>query len=104
MIDLLKKTLLAGVGAAVVTKERIEASLDEMVRAGLGPKTGRRMGHMSVSGPDGVIAAFGDLVVKRRVLLHMNNSNPVLLDDSPERAEAEAAGWTVAFDGMEVHL
>ena len=77
---------------------------DEMVRAGLGPKTGRRMGHMSVSGPDGVIAAFADLGVERRVLLHMNNSNPVLLDDSPERAEAEAAGWTVAFDGMEVHL
>lgn len=77
---------------------------DEMVRAGLGPKTGRRMGHMSVSGPDGVIAAFKSLGVKRRVLLHMNNSNPVLLDDSPERAEAEAAGWTVAFDGMEVHL
>lgn len=77
---------------------------DEMVRAGLGPKTGRRMGHMSVSGPDGAIAAFEGLGVTRRVLLHMNNSNPVLLDDSPERAEAEAAGWTVAYDGMEVQL
>ena len=91
-------------GAELVFFDGTLWSDDEMVRAGLGPKTGRRMGHMSVSGPDGVIAAFADLGVKRRVLLHMNNSNPVLLDDSPERAEAEAAGWTVAFDGMEVHL
>jgi pyrroloquinoline quinone biosynthesis protein B len=77
---------------------------DEMIRAGLGQKTGRRMGHMSVSGPDGVIAGFAPLGVKRRVLLHINNSNPILLDDSPERAIVEAAGWEVAFDGMEVRL
>jgi coenzyme PQQ biosynthesis protein B len=75
---------------------------DEMIAAGLGPKTGRRMGHMSLSGPDGTIAAFRDLGVRRRILIHINNSNPVLLDDSPERAETEAAGWEVAYDGMEV--
>lgn len=77
---------------------------DEMVQAGLGPKTGRRMGHMSVSGPDGVMAAFAPLGVRRRVLVHLNNSNPALLADSPERAEAEAAGWEVAYDGMELAL
>ena len=77
---------------------------DEMIRAGLGPKTGLRMGHMSVSGPEGTLAAFEGIDVRRRVLLHINNSNPILLDDSPERAQVEAAGWTVAYDGMELTL
>lgn len=76
----------------------------EMIRAGIGEKTGRRMGHMSQSGPEGTIAAFADLGVRRKVLIHINNSNPVLLDDSPERSAAEAAGWDVAFDGMEARL
>jgi pyrroloquinoline quinone biosynthesis protein B len=75
---------------------------DEMVRAGLGTKTGRRMGHMSLAGPDGTIRAFAALNVKRKILVHINNSNPVLLDDSPERAEVVAAGWTVAHDGLEI--
>jgi pyrroloquinoline quinone biosynthesis protein B len=77
---------------------------DEMILAGLGPKTGRRMGHMSVSGDGGAIDAFAGLGVRRKVLLHINNSNPVLLDDSPERAEVERAGWQVAFDGMRVEF
>lgn len=77
---------------------------DEMVLAGLGPKTGRRMGHMSVSGPDGTMAAFRDLDVRRKIFIHMNNSNPILLGDSPERAEAEVAGWEIAYDGMEITL
>lgn len=75
---------------------------DEMIRAGIGSKTGRRMGHMSVGGADGTMAAFRELGVKRKILLHINNSNPVLLDDSAERAEAQAAGWEVAYDGMEL--
>jgi pyrroloquinoline quinone biosynthesis protein B len=77
---------------------------DEMIRLGVGDKTGRRMGHISMSGEDGAIAAFGDLDVKRRIFIHINNSNPVLLDDSPERQLAEAAGWEIAYDGMEVRL
>lgn len=75
---------------------------DEMIRAGLGAKTGRRMGHMSVAGPEGTMAAFAGLGVRRKVLIHVNNSNPVLLDDSPERAQAAAMGWEVAWDGMEL--
>jgi pyrroloquinoline quinone biosynthesis protein B len=75
---------------------------DEMIQAGLGTKTGRRMGHMSVTGADGTIAAFAALGVRRRVLIHINNSNPILLDDSPEHASVEAAGWEVAYDGMEI--
>lgn len=91
-------------GAAAVFFDGTLWSDDEMIRAGLGPKTGQRMGHMSVSGPDGVLAAFEGLDIQRRVLLHINNSNPILLDDSLERAEVEAAGWCVAYDGMELAL
>ncbi|ETX28675.1 pyrroloquinoline quinone biosynthesis protein PqqB [Roseivivax isoporae] len=77
---------------------------DEMVRAGLGQKTGRRMGHMSMSGPDGSIAAFAGLDVARRIYVHMNNTNPVLRPESDERAEAERAGWIIGQDGMETPL
>jgi pyrroloquinoline quinone biosynthesis protein B len=77
---------------------------DEMIREGSGAKTGRRMGHISASGPEGAIAAFAPLKVGRKVFIHVNNSNPLLLADSPERTEAAAAGWEVAFDGMEVRL
>jgi len=77
---------------------------DEMLRAGIGTKTGLRMGHMSVSGPDGTIAAFQAIDVRRKILLHINNSNPILLDDSPERVAVTAEGWEVAFDGMEISL
>lgn len=91
-------------GAALVLFDGTLWRDDEMVRAGLSPKTGARMGHMSVSGPGGTIAAFQGLGVRRRVLIHINNSNPILLDDSPERAEVEAAGWEVAYDGMEIGL
>jgi len=77
---------------------------DEMVAAGLGQKTGRRMGHMSLSGPEGTIEAFRTIFVGRKVIIHMNNSNPVLIADSPERGQAEAAGWIVGEDGMEFTL
>jgi len=75
---------------------------DEMIVQGLLAKTGRRMGHISASGPDGAIAAFAKLGVKRKIFIHINNSNPILLDDSAERAAVEKEGWEVAYDGMEV--
>jgi len=77
---------------------------DEMIAAGLGTKAGRRMGHMSIDGPEGTIAAFDALGVRRKVFVHMNNTNPVLLADSPERARAREAGWEIAEDGMEIRL
>jgi pyrroloquinoline quinone biosynthesis protein B len=91
-------------GAALVMFDGTLWTDDEMIAAGLGPKTGARMGHMSLSGPAGTLAAFESLGVQRRILTHLNNSNPVLLDDSPERASVEAAGWEVAYDGMELTL
>lgn len=77
---------------------------DEMIQAGLGQKTGQRMGHMSMSGPQGSISAFKELDIARKVFVHMNNTNPVLRPDSSERAEAEAAGWIIGQDGMEIEL
>ncbi|MCB8878836.1 pyrroloquinoline quinone biosynthesis protein PqqB [Acidisoma cellulosilytica] len=77
---------------------------DEMIRAGLGPKTGRRMGHMPVSGDGGTLDAFAAISVGRKILIHINNSNPILDRASPEYAAVLAAGWDVAFDGMTVQL
>jgi pyrroloquinoline quinone biosynthesis protein B len=67
-------------------------------------KTGRRMGHMSLSGPGGTLATFAASPVSRKVFIHINNTNPILLSDSAERAAVEAAGWEVAYDGMEIKL
>ena len=60
------------------------------------------MGHMSMSGEDGSIAAFAGLSIGQKVFVHMNNTNPVLRPGSSERAEAEAAGWIIGQDGMEI--
>jgi pyrroloquinoline quinone biosynthesis protein B len=60
------------------------------------------MGHMSISGPDGAIAAFADVDVGRKVFIHLNNTNPALLEDSSERRTLKSQGWDVAFDGMEL--
>jgi pyrroloquinoline quinone biosynthesis protein B len=76
---------------------------NEMIAAGLGSKTGTRMGHTPLSGPDGTLARLAGLRA-RRILLHINNTNPILLSDSPERRQVEAAGFEVAYDGMEVRL
>ncbi|MGM0583308.1 MAG: pyrroloquinoline quinone biosynthesis protein PqqB [Pseudomonadota bacterium] len=89
-------------GAAAVLFDGTLWSNDEMIRLGLGRKTGRRMGHMPISGPDGALAAFRGLDIARKVFVHINNSNPVLAPGSPERAEAEAAGWEIAQDGLEI--
>ena len=76
---------------------------DEMRTAGVGTKSGRRMGHAPMSGPAGSLARLKDLP-GRLIYLHINNTNPVLLADSPERAEVEKAGFEIAYDGMEVRL
>jgi len=75
---------------------------DEMIRLGVGQKTGARMGHMAMSGPDGSMAALAGLGIGHKVYVHMNNTNPVLAPGSDERAAVEAAGWTVGQDGMEI--
>lgn len=77
---------------------------DEMVRAGLSQKTGQRMGHMSMSGSEGSIAAFQEITVGQKVFVHMNNTNPVLRPGSTEKQAAQQAGWIVAQDGLELEV
>ncbi len=76
---------------------------DEMISSGTGSKTGRRMGHMPIAGTDGTLAALRDLKA-RRILTHINNTNPILIEGSTERRTVEAAGFEVAEDGMEIEL
>ena len=76
---------------------------DEMMRNGSGSKSGRRMGHMPIDGADGSLAALAGLSA-RRIYIHINNTNPVLIEGSPERRRVEAAGFEVAADGMEIAL
>ena len=76
---------------------------DEMIATGTGSKTGRRMGHMPLDGEDGTLAALAGLP-GRRILTHINNTNPILIEGSPERRRVEAAGFEVAEDGMEIVL
>jgi pyrroloquinoline quinone biosynthesis protein B len=75
---------------------------DEMIANGLGDKTGRRMGHMPISGPGGTLMELARHRGVRRILTHINNSNPILIEGSPEETTVKEAGWEVAFDGMEV--
>ena len=77
---------------------------DEMIEAGLGSKTGQRMGHLSMSGPEGSMELLEATPLGRRIFIHVNNSNMALLADSPERQTLERAGWEVAHDGMEIEL
>jgi pyrroloquinoline quinone biosynthesis protein B len=91
-------------GARLVLFDGTLYTDDEMITQRLSDKTGLRMGHMSMSGSRGSMAAFAGLGVGRRVYVHINNSNPVLRDDSPERADVERAGWEVGYDGMEIRL
>ena len=75
---------------------------DEMLREGTGTKTGSRMGHVAIDGPEGTLSRFAKSRIGRKVLIHINNTNPVLRPDSAERATVTRAGWEVAMDGMEV--
>lgn len=75
---------------------------DEMQRAGVGVKTGRRMGHVPLSGEGGSMDAFDGVTIGRKIYIHINNTNPILVSGSRERAAVEAKGWEVSEDGLEV--
>jgi pyrroloquinoline quinone biosynthesis protein B len=77
---------------------------DEMILAGVGRKTGARMGHISMSGENGAITGLADLAIGHRIFVHINNTNPVLDESSPEHAAVRAAGWEIGRDGMEIEL
>jgi pyrroloquinoline quinone biosynthesis protein B len=62
------------------------------------------MGHLPLSGPNGLLVPLSRLERPRKVLVHINNTNPILLEDSPEREAVVRAGVEVAYDGLEVQL
>jgi pyrroloquinoline quinone biosynthesis protein B len=104
-------------GAAAVTpamRERMERADviffdgtlfhdDEMIVTKTGTKTGRRMGHMSIDGEGGSLDALKGLR-GRRIYIHINNTNPILVEGSAERAHVIGSGWEIAEDGMEYAL
>lgn len=77
---------------------------DEMVRLGIAGKTARDMGHIPISGADGSLERLASLPVERKVYTHINNTNPILIDDSPERRVVEESGFEVAADGLEMEI
>ena len=62
------------------------------------------MGHVPMRGENGSIAALAEVPVKNRIFVHINNTNPVLVEGSAERADIEDAGWTLAHDGLGLTL
>ncbi len=79
-------------------------SEDEMITAGVGDKLGVTMGHLPQSGEGGMIEYLDTLAKPRKILIHINNTNPILDEDSAERREVEAHGIEVAYDGMSIEL
>lgn len=77
---------------------------DEMIRIGAGRKRGIEMGHLAQSGEGGMLSYLGRLPRARKILIHINNTNPILDEDSAERRELERAGIEAAYDGMEIEV
>jgi pyrroloquinoline quinone biosynthesis protein B len=77
---------------------------DEMERMGVGTTSAAAMGHLPVGGDKGSLARIADLPIARKIYVHINNTNPMLLEDSPERAMVEAAGVEIGWDGLEFTL
>jgi len=77
---------------------------DELIRLGLSGKTSREMGHLPLDGPDGTLARLPALGVRRTIFVHLNNTNPILLEDTPERRIVTGSGREVAVDGLEVEV
>jgi len=79
-------------------------SSDELRSLGLGEKRAEDMAHLPVGGPSGSARQLAKLGALRKIYIHLNNTNPLLRDDSPERATVTTAGWEIAYDGMEITL
>jgi pyrroloquinoline quinone biosynthesis protein B len=91
-------------GAALVFFDGTTFTDGEMVDLGLSNKTAWRMGHVAMSGENGSLKRLASCGIGRKIYVHINNTNPVLIEDSEQRASVARAGWDVAHDGMEVSL
>ncbi len=77
---------------------------DEMIELGLSKKHARDIGHLPQSGAGGMIDVLKPLKASRKILIHINNTNPILDEDSDQRRQLASAGIEVAYDGMDVKL
>ena len=77
---------------------------DELIRLGIAAKTSRDMGHLPISGADGSLEQLAPLPIERKIYIHINNTNPILIEDSPERRIVEKHGLEVAVDGLELEI
>ena len=77
---------------------------DELARTGISARSARDMGHVPLSGPGGTLEVLARLERPRKALVHINNTNPILLEDSPERKAVLRADVEVAYDGLEIEL
>jgi pyrroloquinoline quinone biosynthesis protein B len=91
-------------GCAVLLVDGTCFADDEMARLGLGAKTSTEMGHLPIGGPDGSLEQLSGLGAERVIYVHLNNTNPVLLEDSPEHRAVLDRGMEVATDGLEVKI
>jgi len=77
---------------------------DELIRIQGQGRTAREMGHSPVGGSGGTLDRFATLTTPRKIFIHINNTNPMLDEESPEYQQIRDAGWELAFDGMELAL
>jgi pyrroloquinoline quinone biosynthesis protein B len=77
---------------------------DEMIKLGVSKKHARDIGHLPQSGTGGMIDVLKPLKASRKILIHINNTNPILDEDSKERKELDSRGIEIAYDGMDVTL
>jgi pyrroloquinoline quinone biosynthesis protein B len=77
---------------------------DELIRLGLAAKTAGAMGHLPIGGAGGSLERLSELPIERKIYIHINNTNPILLEDSPERRMVGESGMEVAVDGLEVKV
>lgn len=91
-------------GADLVLFDGTFWSDDELITLGIGERTARQMDHLPVSGPGGSLERLARIDAGTRAYVHINNTNPMLLEDSPERAAVTAAGILVGHDGMRFTL
>jgi pyrroloquinoline quinone biosynthesis protein B len=77
---------------------------DEMIRLGVSKKRAREIGHLPQSGDGGMIEVLKPLKASRKILIHINNTNPILDEESDEHRQVGAAGIEVAYDGMDINV
>lgn len=77
---------------------------DELPSLGIGTRTAQQMGHLPLSGDDGSLSQLANITTKRKIFVHINNTNPILIPNSPERKTVENAGIEIGYDGLTIKL